>query len=82
MDFGQFPTRPDCFGEPGCNNTVSWPMYQFLNMTADNYNSFYCLNPPGDSCAFGYCPNPDVASPAVRAASKCSLLLLENISDV
>ena len=69
MDFVQFPTRPDCFGHPGCNNTVSGPMLQFLNLTANSYVQAYCLDPPDDSCPFGYCPNPDIAGLAVRVPS-------------
>ncbi|KAJ7334708.1 hypothetical protein DFH08DRAFT_291621 [Mycena albidolilacea] len=42
-------------------------MIDFLNITnPKSYLTEYCNNPPVDSCAFGYCPNPDVASPAVR----------------
>jgi len=42
-------------------------MINFLNISnPDLYLGSYCDNPPLDSCAFGYCPNPDVASPAVR----------------
>ncbi|KAJ6584093.1 hypothetical protein DFH09DRAFT_1308794 [Mycena vulgaris] len=45
-------------------------MLNFLNISNPNsYVEAYCLNPPVDSCAFGYCPNPDVASPAVRAST-------------
>ncbi|KAJ7461970.1 hypothetical protein FB451DRAFT_1180975 [Mycena latifolia] len=42
-------------------------MINFLNITNPGaYLDVYCNNPPADSCAFGYCPNPDVGSPAVR----------------
>ncbi|KAJ7656689.1 hypothetical protein B0H17DRAFT_1213679 [Mycena rosella] len=68
-----FPDHDPCFGDSSntsalCSN-VTDVMIAFLNITtggADNYLDVYCSNPPSDSCAFGYCPNPDVASPAVR----------------
>ena len=45
-------------------------MIDFLNITdAETYKQVYCLNPPSDSCAFGYCANPDIASLAVRLSS-------------
>ncbi|KAJ7098603.1 hypothetical protein B0H15DRAFT_771752 [Mycena belliarum] len=42
-------------------------MLDFLNITNPGvYLDVYCNNPPVDSCSLGYCPNPDVGSPAVR----------------
>ncbi len=74
LDATQYPTRPACFGQPGFTNaTCTVPtesMIDFLNITTVAlYKAAYCDNPPQDSCAFGYCPNPDIASPAVRIAS-------------
>ncbi|CAK5271134.1 unnamed protein product [Mycena citricolor] len=67
----EFPDRDPCFGDPSNLSTVcqvaSQTMLDFLNITTpEAYLNVYCLNPPDDSCGFGYCPNPDVASPAVR----------------
>ncbi|KAJ7213848.1 hypothetical protein GGX14DRAFT_563426 [Mycena pura] len=69
-----FPDRDSCFNAdpsfsgPGCVPTVQ--MIAFLNIsTPKAYLDAYCLNPPDDSCAFGFCPNPDVASPAVRVST-------------
>ncbi|KAF7314582.1 hypothetical protein MKEN_00931600 [Mycena kentingensis (nom. inval.)] len=70
----QFPDRDVCFRAeysflPECN-VVTEPMLEFLNITNfDKYFQAYCLNPPDDSCSFGFCPNPDVASPAVRGST-------------
>ncbi|KAJ7673534.1 hypothetical protein B0H17DRAFT_1335029 [Mycena rosella] len=69
-----FPDRDPCFGDPSNSSSlceVPTPsMIMFLNIsTAQSYVEAYCLNPPVDSCAFGYCPNPDVASPAVRIST-------------
>ena len=71
----QFPDRAACFGLSGFTNTtctVPTPeMINFLNISnVWNYKQAYCLNPPQDSCAFGYCPNPDIARPAVRVSSE------------
>lgn len=72
----QFPDRPDCF-QPGFDssnascNIPTFSMFQFLNITSpEDYFQLYCINPPDDSCSFGYCPNSDIAGPAVRIASK------------
>lgn len=69
-----FPPGVECFhpdGSPawdgnayqagGCE--VTSDMLAFLNLTQiDNYIAAYCLNPaPDDSCAFGFCPNPDIS---------------------
>ncbi|KAJ7619424.1 hypothetical protein FB45DRAFT_930758 [Roridomyces roridus] len=67
----QLPPHPSCFGDPTNTSSIcqapSAAMIDFLNITTANvYLEFYCNNPPSDSCAFGFCPNPDVASPAVR----------------
>ncbi|KAF7298764.1 hypothetical protein MIND_00824000 [Mycena indigotica] len=69
----EFPDRNPCFGLKdvaqcsGNTTDVTATMLQFLNLTDFNkYFDAYCLNPPDDSCAFGFCPNPDVASPTVR----------------
>ncbi|KAJ7069547.1 hypothetical protein C8F01DRAFT_1113131 [Mycena amicta] len=65
----EFPDREICFGyypDAQCQNVTN-TMLTFLNISNfDNYLAAYCLNPPDDSCAFGFCPNPDVASPTVR----------------
>ncbi|KAJ6554042.1 hypothetical protein DFH09DRAFT_581175 [Mycena vulgaris] len=69
----QFPDHDICFGDDFnqsslCQN-ASAIMINFLNISQggpDRYLDVYCSNPPADSCTFGYCPNPDVASPAVR----------------
>ncbi|KAJ7274238.1 hypothetical protein C8J57DRAFT_1314993 [Mycena rebaudengoi] len=66
-----FPDRNPCFGDSSNLSTAcqvpTSTMIDFLNITNPNaYLNAYCLNPPEASCAFGYCPNPDVASPAVR----------------
>ncbi|KAF7329024.1 hypothetical protein MVEN_02532500 [Mycena venus] len=67
-----FPDRDACFDDP---TNVSSPicyipsrtMVDFLNITTGPlYWEHYCVDPPPDSCPWGYCPNPDVASPAVR----------------
>ena len=53
--------------EMGCtesNFTVTQSMLAFLNLTSDEkvYRQAYCINPPSDdTCAFGYCPNGDIA---------------------
>ncbi|KAF7297181.1 hypothetical protein MIND_00951200 [Mycena indigotica] len=66
-----FPVHDACFGDSSNLSSVcqvpSTSMITFLNITNPSlYLDIYCNNPPDDSCAFGYCPNPDVASPAVR----------------
>ncbi|KAJ7778430.1 hypothetical protein B0H16DRAFT_1879068 [Mycena metata] len=66
-----FPDHDICFGDPTNTSSIcqipSDTMIRFLNISSPNaYLDVYCNNPPADSCAFGYCPNPDVASPAVR----------------
>nr|GAT60497.1 predicted protein [Mycena chlorophos] len=66
-----FPDRDACFGSTSNLSSVCQvptpTMINFLNMTdVADYLNAYCNNPPEDSCAFGYCPNGDVASPAVR----------------
>ncbi|TDL18022.1 hypothetical protein BD410DRAFT_793714 [Rickenella mellea] len=92
LDTTTFPDRPSCFGQPGATNmscTVPSPtMIAFLNITnAKTFTQFYCLNPPADSCAYGYCPNPDIASPAVRVATYIqavafSILILYSPDDI
>ncbi|KAJ7619503.1 hypothetical protein FB45DRAFT_799946 [Roridomyces roridus] len=67
----QLPLHPSCFGDSSNTSSIcqvpSAAMVTFLNITnVSSYIDVYCNNPPADSCAFGYCPNPDVASPAVR----------------
>ncbi|KAF7329023.1 hypothetical protein MVEN_02532400 [Mycena venus] len=66
-----FPDHDACFGDASNSSSVchipSPTMIKFLNISdPGSYLGSYCNNPPVDSCAFGYCPNPDVASPAVR----------------
>ncbi|KAJ7239965.1 hypothetical protein B0H12DRAFT_1237447 [Mycena haematopus] len=66
-----FPDHDLCFGDSSNMSSIcqipSATMIRFLNISSPNsYLNVYCDNPPVDSCAFGYCPNPDVASPAVR----------------
>ncbi|KAF7297180.1 hypothetical protein MIND_00951100 [Mycena indigotica] len=66
-----FPDHDACFGDGGNLSSIcqvpSAMMINFLNITNPSaYLDMYCLNPPSDSCSFGYCPNSDVASPAVR----------------
>lgn len=46
------------------NFTITQSMLMFLNLTADEkrYRQAYCIAPPSDdTCAFGYCPNGDIA---------------------
>ncbi|KAJ7629368.1 hypothetical protein DFH06DRAFT_718879 [Mycena polygramma] len=66
-----FPDHDACFGNVTNTSSIchipSPAMINFLNISDPaSYLTNYCVNPPADSCAFGYCPNPDVASPAVR----------------
>ncbi|KAF7326894.1 hypothetical protein MVEN_02583300 [Mycena venus] len=66
-----FPDHDLCFGDPSNASSICHiptdTMIRFLNISSpDAYLDVYCNNPPVDSCSFGYCPNPDVASPAVR----------------
>ncbi|KAJ6570719.1 hypothetical protein B0H10DRAFT_1964593 [Mycena sp. CBHHK59/15] len=66
-----FPDHDACFGDPTNTSSIcqipSQIMVNFLNISNPMaYLNAYCNNPPVDSCSFGYCPNPDVASPAVR----------------
>ncbi|KAJ7645838.1 hypothetical protein B0H17DRAFT_448688 [Mycena rosella] len=66
-----FPDHDACFGDSSNASSIcnipSTGMINFLNISDPTaYLLNYCLNPPADSCAFGYCPSPDVASPAVR----------------
>ncbi|KAJ7719628.1 hypothetical protein DFH07DRAFT_310363 [Mycena maculata] len=87
-----FPDHPTCFGDPTNSSSVcqvpSAVMIAFLNIsTPAQYLNDYCNNPPVDSCAFGYCPNPDVASPAVRYSTYFSsfvsaILVLYSPEDV
>ncbi|TDL17983.1 hypothetical protein BD410DRAFT_787957 [Rickenella mellea] len=74
IDNTTFPDRAECFGLFDLTNTTctapTSTMINFLNITDYNiYKKIYCLNPPQDSCAFGFCPNPDIGSPAVRIAT-------------
>ena len=73
-----FPDRPECWGHGSTNatcNVPTFPMFQFLNVTTpEAYFQLYCINPPDDSCSFGYCPNSDIAGPAVRIASESTTL--------
>lgn len=69
-----FPDHDKCFGDSSNGSSIcqipSDIMIRFLNISSPAaYLSVYCDNPPADSCSFGYCPNPDVASPAVRYSS-------------
>ncbi|KAJ7078658.1 hypothetical protein C8R44DRAFT_95931 [Mycena epipterygia] len=63
-------------------------MINFLNISNPrSYLEAYCLNPPVDSCAFGYCSNPDIASPAVRVSTYftavvSAILVLHSPEDV
>jgi hypothetical protein len=70
-----FPDHDICFGDDPTNKTCTIPslaMINFLNISDPGaYLISYCNKPPVDSCAFGYCPNPDVASPAVRFSGMC-----------
>lgn len=75
-----FPIHDPCFGDPSNSSSVCQvptnEMIAFLNISNPTaYLEAYCLNPPIDSCAFGYCSNPDVASPAVRISSAYSRCL-------
>ncbi|KAH8115179.1 hypothetical protein DFH11DRAFT_88715 [Phellopilus nigrolimitatus] len=84
LDSTTFPSRLACFGQGGFINetctTPSQSMINFLNISdASTYLQVYCLNPPKDSCAFGYCPNPDIASPAVRISTYLSAICLSII---
>ncbi|KAJ7730906.1 hypothetical protein DFH07DRAFT_969025 [Mycena maculata] len=83
-----FPDHNACFGDPTYinNSTVcqipSATMINFLNISDPNsYLATYCNNPLVDSCAFGYCPNPDMASPAVPY-SVSTILILYSLEDV
>ncbi|KAK6992084.1 hypothetical protein R3P38DRAFT_3088997 [Favolaschia claudopus] len=86
-----FPDHDSCFGSANTSSICQIPsaaMIAFLNITdPGSYLDTYCLDPPADSCAFGYCPNPDVASPAVRfsayfTALVSALLVLYSPEDV
>ncbi|KAF7364918.1 hypothetical protein MVEN_00362300 [Mycena venus] len=75
-----FPDRDPCFGDSSNSSSVcqvpTLDMINFLNISNPSaYLAAYCLNPPGDSCAFGYCPNPDVASPAVRISTYLTTII-------
>ncbi|KAJ6585314.1 hypothetical protein B0H19DRAFT_1227781 [Mycena capillaripes] len=74
-----FPIHDPCFGDPTNSSSacrdVTLDMIRFLNISNPSaYLEAYCLNPPVDSCAFGYCSNPDVASPAVRTSTIFSII--------
>lgn len=61
-----FPDHDICFGDSKNTSAIcqipTTVMINFLNITTSNaYIDICCDNPPVDSCAFGYCPNPDVA---------------------
>ncbi|KLO18307.1 hypothetical protein SCHPADRAFT_936375 [Schizopora paradoxa] len=82
FDLTQFPDRPSCF-QPSITlvnlscDTPSFSMLLFLNISDPaSYFQHYCLNPPNDSCAFGFCPNSDIAGLAVRIASYVSAVCL------
>ncbi|KAJ7143502.1 hypothetical protein C8R43DRAFT_1014424 [Mycena crocata] len=87
-----FPDHDSCFGDSSNSSSIchipTAMMINFLNISSpDHYFDAYCLNPPVDSCAFGYCPNPDVASPAVRVSTYfttvvSALLVLYSPEDV
>ncbi|KAJ7451635.1 hypothetical protein FB451DRAFT_1409723 [Mycena latifolia] len=69
-----FPDRDPCFGDLSNSSSICHVptpgMIMFLNISNPaSYLQAYCLDPPLDSCAFGYCSNPDVASPAVRVST-------------
>ncbi|KAJ7264452.1 hypothetical protein B0H12DRAFT_1217176 [Mycena haematopus] len=75
-----FPDHNPCFGDPSNSSSAcqvpTLQMIQFLNISNPNsYLDAYCLNPPVDSCGFGYCPNPDVASPAVRVSTYITTII-------
>ncbi|KAJ7160038.1 hypothetical protein C8R46DRAFT_361712 [Mycena filopes] len=75
-----FPEHDPCFGDPSNSSSVcrvpTPTMLNFLNITSpEAYVDAYCLNPPMDSCAFGYCSNPDVASPAVRVSTYLTTII-------
>ncbi|KAJ7223023.1 hypothetical protein GGX14DRAFT_426580 [Mycena pura] len=75
-----FPDHDACFGDPTNTSRIcqvpSAVMINFLNISTPlAYYDVYCNNPPDDSCSFGYCPNPDVASPAVRYSTYFSSLV-------
>ncbi|KAK7683451.1 hypothetical protein QCA50_013283 [Cerrena zonata] len=62
----------DEFNCTASNFTVTQSMLTFLNLTSNEklYRQAYCIAPPSDdTCAFGYCPNADIAGPLVRIAS-------------
>jgi len=86
-----FPDHNDCFGSSNTSSVCQVPtetMINFLNISnPTRYLQAYCLNPPDDSCSFGYCPNPDVASPAVRYSTyfttlAMSIIILHSPEDV
>ncbi|KAJ7817851.1 hypothetical protein B0H14DRAFT_3474247 [Mycena olivaceomarginata] len=75
-----FPDHDWCFGDPSNASSICQiptdTMIRFLNISSpSSYLDVYCANPPVDSCSFGYCPNPDVASPAVRYSTYFSSLV-------
>ncbi|KAJ7704725.1 hypothetical protein B0H14DRAFT_3028361 [Mycena olivaceomarginata] len=75
-----FPNRNPCFGDLFNSSSAcqvpTLQMIDFLNISSPNaYLDAYCLNPPVDSCAFGYCANPDVASPAVRISTYITTII-------
>ena len=73
--FAQGYWLPEIFEINNCSVTDN--MLGFLNLTGPSvksYLSVYCLNAPADDiCPFGFCPNPDIAGPLVRVASKSIL---------
>lgn len=58
---------------------VNWEIANYFSqpegkIDPQSFPAIYCLNPPKhDGCPIGICPNPDIAGPLVRIASKFSL---------
>jgi len=94
-----FPDRAACYDDPlNWTSTICYvpsrTMIDFLNISDPDpsinpmrYWNHYCVDPPSDSCPWGYCPNSDVAGPAVRysayfASLVSAILVLYSPEDV
>ncbi|KDQ54269.1 hypothetical protein JAAARDRAFT_403882 [Jaapia argillacea MUCL 33604] len=83
-----YPPLPTCWDtNDHCPATMD--MLNFLNISSSqaSYVQYYCLNPPRDSCEFGYCPNTDVAGLYVRISTYVTnvclaLVILHSPDDV
>ncbi|KDQ56691.1 hypothetical protein JAAARDRAFT_298959 [Jaapia argillacea MUCL 33604] len=65
-----YPPLPACWNITNQPCPATMDMLTFFNISSQNsYYQYYCLNPPQDSCEFGYCPNADVAGLYVRVST-------------